>query len=106
MKVLVTGATGFIGNALLIALKNKGHEIVVLTRDLQGAGFRLPVLAEVYPWNPEQGPPDSGVFTGVDAVIIWPVKTSPVDGGQKNERSASNVPACSPPVIWCKPWVT
>ena len=69
MKVLVTGATGFVGNALLKALHIKGHEIVVLTRNIDEVGFRLPVLCEVYQWNPEQGPPESSVFKGVDAVV-------------------------------------
>ncbi len=69
MKVLVTGATGFVGNALLIALKNKGHEIAVLTRNADDAGFRLPVLCEVYSWNPDLEPPTSTAFDGVDAVI-------------------------------------
>ena len=69
MKVLVTGATGFVGNALLKALHRKGHQIAVLTRNIYEAGFRLPVLCEVYQWDPEQGPPDSRVFKGIDAVI-------------------------------------
>lgn len=69
MKVLVTGATGFVGNALLKALHIKGHEIVVLTRNIDEVGFRLPVLCEVYQWNPEQEPPESSVFKGVDAVV-------------------------------------
>jgi len=69
MKVLVTGATGFVGNALLKALNHKGHEIVVLTRNIDAAGFRLPVLCEVHQWNPEQGPPESSVFKDVDAVV-------------------------------------
>lgn len=69
MKVLVTGATGFVGNALLKALHIKGHEIAILTRNVEESGFRTPVLCEVYPWNPNQGPPESRVFKNVDAVI-------------------------------------
>lgn len=69
MKVLVTGATGFVGNALLRALKERGHEIVVLTRNPDEAGFRLPVLCDVFKWHPENAPPDPKAFLGVDAVI-------------------------------------
>ncbi len=44
MKVLVTGATGFIGTALVKALRERSHEVVALTRtpskieDIFGAG--------------------------------------------------------------------
>ena len=34
MKILVTGATGFIGKELVKKLDEKGHEIVVLTLSL------------------------------------------------------------------------
>lgn len=37
MKVLIGGGTGFIGSALARQLKNKGHEVVVISRT-QGAG--------------------------------------------------------------------
>ena len=33
MKVLVTGATGFIGKELIKKLSANGHEILVLTRN-------------------------------------------------------------------------
>ena len=69
MKVLVTGATGFVGNALLRALKERGHEIAILTRNPDEAGFRLPVLCDVFQWHPENAPPDPKAFLGVDAVI-------------------------------------
>ncbi|GJL77870.1 MAG: hypothetical protein NPINA01_08590 [Nitrospinaceae bacterium] len=69
MKVLVTGATGFVGNVLLKALNARGHEIAVLTRNPDEAGSRLPVLCDIFPWNPEQAPPEANAFSGVDAVI-------------------------------------
>ena len=40
MKTLVTGGTGFIGQALLPALRNAGHTVTVLTRNARRA--RLP----------------------------------------------------------------
>lgn len=69
MKVLVTGATGFIGNTLLKALKAHGHEISILTRNAEEAGFHLPVLCDVFEWNPEKAVPDASAFMGVDAVL-------------------------------------
>jgi dihydroflavonol-4-reductase len=37
MRVLVTGSTGFVGFHVLRALKNKGHEVVVLVRNTEKA---------------------------------------------------------------------
>jgi nucleoside-diphosphate-sugar epimerase len=65
MKVLVTGASGFIGNFLLAALRDAGHEVRAASRsqvEKQGIDY---VLA------PELGPDAdwSRVLNGVDVVI-------------------------------------
>lgn len=44
MNILISGASGLIGSALVPYLQNKGHHIVKLTRDEQNGVF----------WNPEQ----------------------------------------------------
>lgn len=36
MRILLTGATGYIGQRLLIALLNDGHEVVCCVRDKKG----------------------------------------------------------------------
>jgi len=69
MKVLVTGATGFIGRELAQKLAGRGHSLVVLTRDARMAGVRLPVRAEIHRWNPERGTFDPAALEGVDAVV-------------------------------------
>ncbi|MGP0566019.1 MULTISPECIES: TIGR01777 family oxidoreductase [unclassified Nitrospina] len=69
MKILVTGATGFVGQQLLPLLKNAGHEISVLTRDPEGAVVRLPVLCRRYKWDPALLEPPKEALEGVDAVI-------------------------------------
>ncbi|MBC8283971.1 MAG: TIGR01777 family protein [Nitrospinae bacterium] len=51
MKILITGATGFVGNTLLPLLVEKGHEIIVLTRDSKTAQVRLPVVCKIIEWN-------------------------------------------------------
>jgi uncharacterized protein (TIGR01777 family) len=68
MKILLTGATGFIGKHLLPLLRDGGHEIVVLTRDAESAGARLPVLCETYAWRPETELPPVAAFQDVDVV--------------------------------------
>lgn len=48
-KILVTGATGFIGHVLCEELKTKGHEVVTLSRtrgDIQADLSREPVTSE------------------------------------------------------------
>jgi uncharacterized protein (TIGR01777 family) len=69
MKVLVTGATGFIGKQLIKSLNEKGHEIIVLTRNSDSARFHLPVHCEIKTWNPEHDSLSPGALKGVDAVI-------------------------------------
>ena len=51
MKILVTGATGFVGQTLLPLLIEKGHKIIVLTRDKKTAQVRLPVACKIYEWG-------------------------------------------------------
>ncbi|MEE9259459.1 MAG: TIGR01777 family oxidoreductase [Nitrospinaceae bacterium] len=69
MRVVVTGATGFIGNQLLLLLQEKGWDAAVLTRDAESAAVRLPTLCERIEWNPESGPPPENIFEGAGVVI-------------------------------------
>ncbi len=69
MKILVAGASGFIGNELLKKLTDYKYEIVVLTRNLDKATFRLPVLCKAYEWEPESGNLPLKSLEGIDAVI-------------------------------------
>ncbi|MBO0857632.1 MAG: TIGR01777 family oxidoreductase [Chloracidobacterium sp.] len=63
MKILITGATGFIGRSLCQSLVNEGHQVVALSRRQQAAG------AAVFQWEPEAEPPPSEAWDGVEAVI-------------------------------------
>jgi uncharacterized protein len=69
MKVMVTGATGFIGKELIKRLNEKGHEIAILTRNPESARFHLPVHCEIVTWNPERTALFPSALKGVDAVI-------------------------------------
>lgn len=63
MKIMVTGATGLIGSALLPYLTNKGHQPVRLVRSQPPAGS-----ADVY-FNPQAHAIDPALWNGADAVI-------------------------------------
>ena len=69
MKVLVTGATGFIGSHLCERLGKTGHAVTALSRDADSARRRLPSLKDVFPWSPLDSSPPQEVFSGVDGVI-------------------------------------
>ena len=62
MKVVVAGASGLIGRALVAALRERGHEVLPLVR-------RLPVDDHEIFWNPAARELDASRLEGVDAVV-------------------------------------
>ncbi|MBU6336587.1 MAG: TIGR01777 family oxidoreductase [Acidobacteria bacterium] len=67
MKVTVTGATGLIGTALVGALKARGDEVTVLSRDPARAERQLGVEAQA--WDPLTGPAPASALSGRDGVV-------------------------------------
>lgn len=61
MRVAITGSTGFIGSALLVALKRAGHQPVRVVRSRPKSG-------EIY-WDPAAGAIEADGLEGVDAVV-------------------------------------
>ena len=61
MRVLVTGSTGFIGNALVSALEHRGDRVVRLGR---GAA-----TDERATWDPDAGTISSVALDGIDGVV-------------------------------------
>lgn len=51
MKILMTGATGLIGKELGRELAARGHELLVLARDVESTASRLPFPATVILWR-------------------------------------------------------
>ena len=66
MRIVVTGASGFIGRRLLKNFTAAGHEIRVLSRH---AGTNLPAGVKLFPWDPLQGPPPAESLRDADAVV-------------------------------------
>jgi uncharacterized protein (TIGR01777 family) len=61
MRIVLAGASGFIGTALRDSLRADAHEVITLVR-------RPPADGEVR-WAPERGELDQAVLTGADAVV-------------------------------------
>ena len=69
MKVFVTGATGFVGNAVVRALRKKDHEVVGLVRDAN-KGKALEALGATFTVGDMLKPASyEGIVQTVDAVI-------------------------------------
>lgn len=72
MKVLVTGATGFIGKKLCQVLLDEGHEVVVLSRRASidsASDAKRSQRIQTFVWNPEASSPPVEAWNGVEAVI-------------------------------------
>lgn len=68
MKVLVTGATGFVGSYLVKRLQREGHTVQVLSRNISSAQEKLGKDVKVFQWEIENLPPKEALV-GVDAVV-------------------------------------
>ena len=67
MRVTMTGATGRVGARIAAALKARGDEVTVLSRNPERAGAALGVDAVA--WRPEDEPAPSEALAGRDGVI-------------------------------------
>ena len=61
MRVVVSGASGLVGRAVVPALHAGGHETVVLVRRAPGVGEAR--------WDPAAGELDGAALDGCDAVV-------------------------------------
>lgn len=62
MKVVVSGASGLLGSALVPALEEAGHEVVRLVR-------REPAAEGEARWDPAAGTIDAGRLSGAEAIV-------------------------------------
>ena len=73
MKVAITGATGFVGSRLVEKLKAEGHQILVLTRNLERAKRIFPASAfpnlEIVAYRPAESGDWQQSIADFDAVV-------------------------------------
>jgi uncharacterized protein (TIGR01777 family) len=67
MRILITGATGFIGSHLARRLLAEGHAVAALTRNVEDARRVLPVRCECHAWDPAKA--GAAVLHGADALV-------------------------------------
>jgi uncharacterized protein (TIGR01777 family) len=70
MRVVLTGATGLIGRALIGALRDRGDEVVALSREERRARSVLGGGVESHAWpKSTDAPPPEDALAGADAVV-------------------------------------
>lgn len=67
MRILISGASGLVGKALIPVLEQAGHQISVLSTRSDTTAFASHIT--VFHWNPERGIMDNDALSNVDAII-------------------------------------
>ena len=67
MRILISGATGLVGNVLIKQALLDGHEVHFLTRSKAKIGFHKGIKG--FYWNPNENKIDTACFDGVDSII-------------------------------------
>lgn len=69
MRILITGASGSIGQKLGLKLAKEGHELFVLTRKSEALGGPFPFPCRAFYWKSEGSLPPPESLEGVEAII-------------------------------------
>ena len=69
MRVLIAGATGFIGSALKSHLLERGHEVLALTRNPEKAAGILGPSVQIFPWDAKSTSAWVDAIEGAEAIV-------------------------------------
>ena len=69
MRIVVTGATGFIGAHLSRTLSERGDEVIALSRDPDSVARRAPGVSRAYAWDPISEPAPAEALEQAAAVV-------------------------------------
>ena len=69
MRILITGATGTVGQAVASAVQSRGDEVVAVSRDAERGRSILGDQAEVHAWSDPQTDPPPPEALRVDAIV-------------------------------------
>ncbi len=69
MKIIIFGASGFIGKMLFTALQREEYELTVVTRDIENAKSVLGNYGEFYQWDGEDESILKEIFSETHAII-------------------------------------
>ncbi|WP_415063806.1 TIGR01777 family oxidoreductase [Bdellovibrio sp.] len=89
MKILMTGATGLIGREVGKILAQKGHEILVVSRNVAKAREVLPFPCDIIVGDLNVGPLKDEKLKSVDAVIN--LMGEPVVGARWSEKKKESI---------------
>ncbi len=94
MKILVTGATGFVGRAVVKELLDQNHDVVVLTRNIAKAALTLGSKCRYFQWADNSTKAPMEAFEGVHGVINLMgegIADKPWDDAQKKKIYSSRI---------------
>lgn len=69
MKVVITGATGFVGQEIVKQLQAAGDEVIVLTRNVAKAAITLGSSCRYFQWDDFESLPPLESLEGADGII-------------------------------------
>ena len=69
MRVLISGATGFVGRRLCELLADAGHSLTALSRSPDDAQQAVPQLERAFRWDADEGAPPAESLEQVDGVV-------------------------------------
>ena len=94
MRVLITGATGFIGRALVPVLRHEGHQLIALVRSVEGARSLLGAEVEAVALS-AGAPALREALERSDAVVNLAGERSRADAGRRRAAECWSRAACS-----------